>query len=479
MTDDEASWIDQLSAVIAPDRITVNGADLDAHSYDWWPVAVKWRRQGKRPFAPEAVVRPHTIDEVSRVLRWASERGIPVTPWGAGSSVTGAPLAMTGGISLDLLALNRLLVLDETNLLVKVQAGTMGHHLEAELNERGYTLNHSPQSLDRSTVGGWVATRATGQFSSRWGGIEDLLVALTVVLPTGETVASILAPRASLGPDLCQLFIGAEGTLGVVVEVTLKIFPTAPARVFDTLRFPTVAAGLQAMRKIMRAGLRPFLLRFYDEDESRYAVRDAAYSAHFAGCAMFLGSEGLEPVARAEQTACLEICLAEGAELLGPDAALGWMGRRFDFSTVENLLAEPGGVAETIEVAHFWDSIEPTYRALKEALAPLADHVLCHFSHTYPQGTSLYVILLGHTDDDAAAEAGLERIWAVAMEVALGEGAAISHHHGVGLARLPYLHRNLGSGMKVLERIKTALDPAGIMSPGKLGLPKPSQQAPS
>lgn len=474
MINNEASWIDQLSATIAPERVSVDGASLETHSYDWWPVAIKWRQQGKRPFAPQAVVRPHSIEEISQVLRWASERGIPVTPWGAGSSVTGAPLATTGGISLDLSALNRTLVLDETNLLVKVQAGKMGHHLEAELNERGYTLNHSPQSLDRSTVGGWVATRATGQFSSRWGGIEDLVVALAVVLSSGVTVESVFAPRASLGPDLRQLFIGAEGTMGVVVEVTLKIFPIASDRIFETPRFPTVGAGLQAMRNIMRVGLRPFLLRLYDEDESRYAMRDAT----FRGCAMFIGTEGLELIAQAEQKACLEICLAEGAELLGPDAAIGWMGRRFDFATVENLLAEPGGVAETIEVAHFWDGIEPTYQALKEALAPLADQVLGHFSHAYPQGTSLYVILLGRADDAAAAETRLTQIWQVAMEVALHEGAAISHHHGVGLARLPYIQRNLGSGIEVLGRIKTALDPAGIMSPGKLGLLDRHGQAP-
>lgn len=462
----EALSMDQLRDTIPPDRITTEQADLEAHSYDWWPVAAKWRQQGKRPYGPQAVIRPQSVAEISRVLQWASDQGIPVTPWGAGSAVTGAPLATTGGISLDLSGLDRILALDETSLLVKVQAGKLGHHLEEELNGRGYTLNHSPQSLNRSTVGGWVATRATGQFSSRWGGIEELVVALTVVLPSGEVLETVFTPRAAVGPDISQLFIGAEGTLGVVAEVTLKIFPLAETRLFETLRFPSIASGLQAMRKIMRCGLRPFLLRFYDEDEARFAVRDAT----FEGCAMFLGSEGLEGPAHAEQSACLAICLNEGAELLGAAATMGWMERRFDFSTVENLLAEPGGVAETIEVAHFWDGIEPTYDALREALLPLADHVLGHFSHAYPQGTSLYVILLGQVEDAAAAEARLAEIWRTAMEVALREGAAISHHHGVGLARLPYIRRNLGSSMVVLERVKDALDPAGIMCPGKLGL---------
>ena len=405
------AWTEELRALLAPERVSVEEADLAAHSYDWWAVAAKWRQQGKRPCAPDAVVRVTSTLDVSRVLRWAGERRVPVTPWGAGSSVTGAPLPLSGGLCLDLSMMNRLLMLDEVNLMVKVQAGTMGHRLEAELNERGYTLNHSPQSLNRSTAGGWVATRATGQFSSRCGGIEDLLVALTAVLPTGEVVETPLVPRASVGPDLRQVFLGAEGTLGVVTEVTLKIFPMVPAQVFETLSFPTLSAGLTAMRKMMRAGLRPFLLRFYDENESRYAMRDP----DFASCALFLGCEGLEPVARAEFDACLAICQAEGGLPLGPRPAVSWMGRRFDFSLIENILEQPGGVAETIEVAHFWDRIEPTHHALHAALAPLAAEVLGHFSHAYPQGTSLYVILLGQAADAAAAESRLQSIWETAM----------------------------------------------------------------
>jgi alkyldihydroxyacetonephosphate synthase len=463
---DVETWLKELGGQLAPERVSTGAADLDAHSYDWWPVAAKWRQQGLHPYAPAAVVRPVTTDEVSRVLAWANGAGVPVTPWGAGSSVTGAPLAMAGGLSLDLSALNRLLALDETNLVVRAQAGMMGHHLERALNSRGYTLNHSPQSLDRSTVGGWVATRATGQFSSRWGGIEAMVLALTVVLADGTVVQTPLVPRGAMGPDLCQLFIGAEGTLGVVTEVTLRMAPLAEHRGYETLRFPSVTQGLEAMRLMMRAGLRPFLLRFYDNDESRYAMRDAS----FTGCALFLGCEGVAPVARAEFDACLALCEANGGQTLGPAATTNWMERRFDFSLIENILAKPGGVAETIEVAHFWANIESTYRALKAALSPRAGEVLGHFSHAYPQGTSLYMILLGEVETAAEAEARLRQIWAVSMEVALQEGAAISHHHGVGIARLPYIQRSAGTSFAVLERIKVGLDPAGILNPGKLGL---------
>jgi alkyldihydroxyacetonephosphate synthase len=464
----ESALVNELQELLGPAAVSATIEDLALHSFDAWPVATKWRQQGKQPFRPAVVVRPTTVDQVVRLMAWASLRGVPVTPWGLGSAVTGAPLPLRGGIALDMAALSRVLLLDDTNLIVRVQAGKLGLELELELQDRGLTLGHSPQSLDRSSVGGWVATRAAGQFSSRYGNIEDLIVALTVVLPTGELIETPLVPRASMGPDLRHLFVGAEGTTGVVVDVTLKVFPLPEHRRLEALRFETVEAGVGAMRRIMRAGLRPCLVGFYDRDEAPQALQQPA----FDGCAMFLGVEGVRAVAEAEFAAALDICHEHGGRSLGPAAAEAWMDRRFDFSAVENLLATAGGLAETIEVAHFWDQILETYLALKGALTPYADEVLGHFSHVYPQGTSLYLILLGRAEDDAAAEARLRTIWEVAMKVALERGAAISHHHGIGLARLPYIEEALGTGMLALRRVKAALDPEDVMNPGKLGLGK-------
>jgi alkyldihydroxyacetonephosphate synthase len=460
------SWIESLVEEFGPDRILTSDEALAAHSYDTWPIGLKWRQQGKMPYRPEAVFRPESREQVRQLLAWASGKGVPVTPWGAGSGVTGAALPVHGGIILDMSALNRLLFLDEANLLVRVEAGMLGITLEEQLNSRGFTLNHSPQSLSRSTVGGWVATSAMGQFSSRWGGIEDLLAALTIVLPDGQIVETPLAPRMALGPDLKRIFIGSEGTLGVVTDITLKIFPQAEHRIFDTLNFPTVAAGLNAMRKMIQSGLRPFLVRLYDEDESRYLLPEDGATRNI----LLLGFEGLARVAQAEYDAAIEICVAQSGELLGPATALRWMERRFDFSVVESRLKRPQGFAETIEVAHFWEGILQTHHSLKEALAPYADQVLCHFSHVYPQGTSLYTILMGEATDAASAEQQLLRIWEVAMETCLQVGAALVHHHGIGLARQPYLPQALGANLDLFRRVKSALDPAGILNPGKLGV---------
>lgn len=462
----DLSWIEELKALIGDDAVLMDDDTIDLHSYDAWPVAAKWKNQGKRPFAPDVVVQAHSAEQVSNLLQWANERNVPVTPWGGGSSVTGQALPSKGGIVLDTMSMDKVIALSDESLMVKVQAGKYGHKLEAELNARGYTLNHSPQSLDRSTVGGWVATRAMGQFSSRYGGIEDLVVGYTVVLPTGEIVETMSVPRAAVGPDLRHVFMGAEGTLGVVTDVTLKIFPVSEFRLFEAVTFDSVEAGVTVMRQTMRLGLKPFLVRFYDVVEARHAMQDKTFDK----CVMFLGFEGMQTVALAEYTAVMDLCAAEGGEKNGPAPVEAWMGRRFDFSTVENLLAETGGLAETIEIAHFWDGILETYYELKEALAPYAAEVLGHFSHVYPQGTSLYVILLGKDSDDATAEANLLEVWDVAMGICVKNGAAISHHHGSGLARLPYVVDALGSSMPVLQKMKAALDPNDIMNPGKLGL---------
>lgn len=462
----EISWLDGLKTVIGPEKITVDAAAIAQHSYDVWPVAAKWKGQGKQPYKPEVVVRPTSAKEVSDVLKWASASRVAVTPWGLGSGVTGAAIPSRGGISLDVSGMKQVIALDETNLMVKVQGGKLGLELENELNERGYTLNHSPQSLDRSSVAGWVATRAIGQFSSRYGGIEDLAVAFTAVLPTGEIIETKFAPRAAVGPDLRHVFMGSEGTMGVITDVTLKIFPLAEHRIFEALRFDSVEAGATVMRQFMRVGLRPFLVRFYDVDEAKHAMQDKSFDS----CVMFLGFEGVKGVAEAEYNAVMDICAAHGGQKIGPAAVEAWMRRRFDFSTVENLLSEPGGLAETIEISHFWDGILDTYYQLKKALAPYADEVLGHFSHVYPQGTSLYVILLGRVESDAVAEANILKIWETAMNICLETGAAISHHHGVGMARAPYIRADLASSALVLDKVKTAIDPAGVMNPGKLGL---------
>jgi len=455
-----------LGDIVGPSHVHTDAASLDATSHDTWPMTTKWQALGRHPHRAEAVVAVDQPDQIGRILALASAEAVPVTVRALASSVTGQPIPLRGGIVLDVTGLAPEYALDETDLMVTVSANYRGSELEDKLNQAGFTLGHSPQSLLRSTVGGWLSTLATGQFSSLYGGIEDLVVGYTVYLATGEKIDLVAKPRAAMGPDLRQIFIGAEGTLGVITSVTLKIFPLPEAELLGSYVLPSVQAGLGLMRAQAAAGFRPFLLRLYDEVEAKHAMGDP----DFDGCGLFLGTRGVKAMAETEFGLLEQMVLDCGGRPLGPDAAAAWMGRRFDFSSVENRVATVGGIAETIEVAHYWTGIEALYHDLTAALAPLADEVNAHWSHVYPQGTSMYLILFGQLADDEAACRRLDEIWATTMEICLAHGAELSHHHGGGLIRSPYARRSLGSAHLVLAKVKQALDPAGILNPGKLGL---------
>ena len=461
-----AAAITELQLSLDPDQVSTDRDVLDEYSHDCWPLQTKLRMLGLHEHRPDVVVRARSAADVAVVIRVAAVHGIPLTARGLGSSVTGQPLPTRGGVVLDLGQLARVIEIDPVDLTVTVDAGWNGGALEAELNGQGLTLGHSPQSLFRSSVGGWLATAATGQFSSRYGGIEDLVVALQVVLADGQAVTVDGSPRSAVGPDLKRLFIGAEGTLGVITSVTLRVARLPESRLVEAFRLPDIPTCLSVMRAIVQSGQRPSLVRGYDEVEARHAMEDRS----FDGCVLFLGNEGVASVAAAEHGWQREVILRAGGTSLGPDPVTAWLERRFDFSSVERRLALPGGYAETIEVAHTWHHIDDLYNALKARLNPLADEVNGHFSHAYTHGTSLYMIVFGTVESDLAAVDRLRQIWHAAMEVALQHGAVLSHHHGPGLARVQFLREAMGSSFTLLQRVKSSLDPQGLLNPGKLGL---------
>jgi alkyldihydroxyacetonephosphate synthase len=365
------------------------------------------------------------------------------------------------------------LEIDTENGQVKAEAGVLGGELEQALGERGWTTWFSPQSLHRSTIGGWVATGASGQFSSRFGGIEDSIVALTVVLADGREVRLGTPPRGAVGPDLKRLFVGSEGALGIITEVTLRIAPLTPLSGVSAFVLPSVDAGLGVLKQTMQQALRPLVLRLYDEDEARHLV-----GVPLDAPVLLAAFTGIAEVAAAEEAAFRAIVESRGGKDIGPAPAEAWLAGRYDFSRIEALLASPGGYAETIEIAGSWREMPRIHRAMKEALAPLADEVLGHFSHTYSNGTSLYLIVLGRAADDGEAVERLQQVWSIAMEAALASNAVISHHHGLGRARMEYLARQLGEGVHVLDALKNALDPHSILHPGIL-TPVPSRMPPS
>lgn len=446
--------------------VSVEPDVLDAYSHDSWPLQTKMSMASRHELRPEAVVFARSTEEVVRAIKVASTAGIPVTTRGLGSSVTGQPLPQFGGVVLDVSGLTGKPSISTLNLTVTAGAGWNGGDLEAVLREEGLTLGNSPQSLHRSTVGGWVATGASGQLSSRHGGIEDLLLGVEVVLADGSVCSIEAVPRSAMGPDLTALFIGSEGTLGVITSVTLRVSRLPETSLRDAFRFDDLAVALGFIREIAQSDTSPALIRLYDEDEARHVLGDPDH----LGALAFVETQGPDPIAKASHAWYSELARASGGVGMGSSPVDAWADRRYDFSTVERILATPGGYAETIEVAHTWSRVGDLYDALKGALQPLANHVYGHFSHVYGQGTSLYIILLGSADDDETAIQRLEEIWRVAMETCKEQDAILSHHHGAGIARLPYIAEALGAGHSLLSKVKLALDPKRTLNPGKLGV---------
>lgn len=272
------------------------------------------------------------------------------------------------------------------------------------------------------------------------------------------------APRQTAGPDLRHLFIGSEGVMGVVTDVTLRLFELPETRLYETFFFEKIGDGLASIRAIMQRGLQSFLVRLYDADEAPLAMKDDTLRQPV----LFLGCEGPTACAEAELASYPEIFAEAGARPVGPEPVGAWMERRFDVSATEQLLARLGGLAETIKVAVGWDRIGDVYARMRSALTPLVDEVLGHFSHAYSHGTSLYLILLDACDDDAAAEERLLRIWDTAMRECMAAGAAISHHHGIGYARRGVVAPYLGEAYSLIKGVKQVFDPQGILNPGKL-----------
>jgi alkyldihydroxyacetonephosphate synthase len=447
-------------------RVDVSDAALRAHAHDTWPLSLLRLHQGRLRTRPLCVVSPASTEEVAALLRYANDARLPVVPYGGGSGVCGGVLPTPDTIVVDLCQLDQLLELNETALQARVQAGMYGHRFEEALQARGYSMGHWPQSVSLSTVGGWVATRAAGQFSTRYGSIEDMLLGLEAVLADGRIVRVKPTPRRSTGPDLRHLFLGSEGTAGIITEITVKVFPTPESRKLLSFAFPDFDAGLEAIRHIVRDGWRPPVLRLYDAMES---------GRHFGQwqsddrCFLLIVTEGPGGLTAAEAEACQAVCTGHAGEAVGEAPVQHWLAER---NNVPSLLSfiERGFVLDTIEVAVEWDRIHALYGEVCAALRTVKGVIVAsgHSSHSYAQGTNIYFTFVARPDDPAAAEPTYLACWEQAMEATLRVGGTIAHHHGIGRMRTRWMKAEHGEGLSVLRAVQRALDPNRIMNPGAL-----------
>jgi alkyldihydroxyacetonephosphate synthase len=458
--------VDRLRAVCA---VSVDDTDRAEHGRDWWPLAMTWATENAVGALPAVVARPSTTEEVAAVLRVCDEARVPVTASAGRSGVCGAAVPVFGGVVVDLCGLDGIVDVDGDSLVLDVRAGTFGDVLEDALRaEHGVTIGHWPQSIALSTVGGWLACRSAGQYSNRYGKIEDIVTGLDVVLADGRFVRTGGWPAAAVGPDLTQLFVGSEGTLGVITGARLRVHRLPPATWQAAFGFTSFAAGLDACRRIVHRGAPVAVLRLYDTTES---ARNFEIAEHHV---LLVHDEAdpavLEGVRRVVEEEC-----ADAARL---DARLvdRWFSHRNDVAALEALVSR-GFVVDTCEISGRWRELPAIYEAAVAGIlaVPGAMAASAHQSHAYGDGACIYFTFAGQADD---RDAFYRAAWDAATQATLERGGALSHHHGIGVNRDRFMADALGSGLAVLQSVKDALDPNGILNPGKLGLRSPFGSSP-
>ena len=436
---------------------------------------------------PDAVVLPAGAAEVAAVLTACVAHGVAVVPVGGGTSVVGGVRPLRGRfaavVSLDLRRLDRLLDVDRESLTATFEPGVRGPAAEALLAAHGLTLGHFPQSYELATLGGYAATRSAGQASTGYGRFDALVVGLALQTPTGPLVLGRGAASAA-GPDLMAVALGSEGTLGVLTSVTVKVRPVPAVRRYDGLFFRTWAQGCAALRELEQEGLAPDVARLSDPDETRVQLALAgtggvkgrvgravlAARGYRGGCLAVFGWEGTETGVQARRAASLAVAARHGSFVVGRSVGERWEHGRYDGPYLRDDLLDAGVLVETLETSATWAQLPATWAAVRAALAGSLPGavVMCHVSHLYAHGASLYfTVLARRSSEDAVGQ------WQHAKDAAcaaiVASGATITHHHAVGTDHRDWMTAEVGErGVAVLRAVKATLDPTGVMNPGKL-----------
>jgi alkyldihydroxyacetonephosphate synthase len=511
-----------LAGVVGDLRVSTKASDRTVYARDMWPRLLLGLREGKPAgHPPDVVVWPETVDEIAELVRVCRRLHVPLVPYGAGSGVAGGAVPIHGGVTIDLKRLDRVRGLDERDGIVDVEAGMNGERFERDLERRGYTLGHFPSSIYCSTVGGWLAARSAGQMSTKYGKIEDMVAGLTVVTGRGDVIQTGRLGRAGAGPDWTQLLVGSEGTLGIIASARLRVRPQPETRILRGFEFSRIASGLEGIRRVLQRGLRPAVVRLYDEFDSFMALRGkpgaekqhedeslpdmfdaleqiapsrkkklqrgalaavlgrpralnravdvASRTLWRRGCLLIVGVEGSRLRTEAEGRLVFQELARAGGKDLGEEPGVHWYKKRYAVSYRMPKMFEAGAFVDTMEVASTWERLLDLYEGVKAAIGRHA-FVMAHFSHAYPEGCSIYFTFAGRAESRTAAETRYDAIWREGLAAASRAGGTISHHHGVGLMKGPHMAEEHRESFSIYEALRATFDPDGIMNPGKMGL---------
>jgi alkyldihydroxyacetonephosphate synthase len=454
---------------------------------DW--VAI---RSGRIAAFPDGVAYPASVEEVRGWLQYARQAGARLIPYGGGTSVAGhvnPRVQDAPTLTLDLSRLQRLLDLDETSQLATFEAGAAGPELERQLAAHGYTLGHFPQSWELSTLGGWIATRSSGQQSYHYGRIEDLFAGGSI-----ETLAGTLAlpplPASAAGPDLRQMILGSEGRFGVITQGIMRVRKLPEVDQFHGVFFRDWEAGAEAVREIAQADLSVSMLRLSDAQETEATLhlsgkeRLMAFAnlglnglGYRAGRSLLiLGVTGDRAATTFAYDAAAGVCRKHGGLMTGQTIGKAWRKGRFLNPYLRNTLWDLGYAVDTLETALPWSKVPAAATAIKDAIRGALEalnqrvFVFAHLSHVYGDGASIYVTYLWQRSADPDETlAQWKAMKSAASFAIIAHGGTITHQHGVGLDHAAYLKAEKGElGIRMIESIRQSLDPQRILNPGKL-----------
>jgi alkyldihydroxyacetonephosphate synthase len=487
-----------LHAAVGADDVVTDDMDRVVHTYGKGLADLVRVRAGDLPRVPDAVVYPDDEDEVRAVVDAVVDADAVLIPFGGGSNISGSltPPAdeQRPVISLDLGRLNRVLEIDEGSGLARIQAGVLGPDMEEQLNSRGWTTGHQPDSFRHSSLGGWIATRSSGMQSDKYGDIADITRGLRLVQP-GKVVVLRPLPSTSSGPSVREMILGSEGRLGVITEAWVNVHRLPENREIIGYLFPSWDAGMAAMHEISTSDAEPSVTRLSDAPETAFSLATQKKSHGIPGivskvlfdllrrrgwdldriCLSYIGYEGGKAHVSRTMSMVGAIVKKHGGLKLGKGPGALYDQKKFDTPYIRDFLLDVGALGDVSETAAPWARLHELYDATMgaayEAFAKLGvkGFAMCHLSHSYHSGACLYFTFAFPPATDREP---LEQYWVVKRAIQqsfVDNGGTISHHHGVGTDHAHWLEEDISvAGTDMMVGLLTAVDPGRNLNPGTL-----------
>jgi alkyldihydroxyacetonephosphate synthase len=488
-----------LQGAVGAEQLSTDPVDRVVHARGKCLRDLVRHRRGDIGRLPDVVVRPATEEQVESIVRAALEADAVVIPFGGGTNISGSLEAPADEerpiISVDVGRMNRVLAIDSTSRIARVQPGIFGPQLEEQLNAQGWTLGHFPDSFTHSTLGGWIATRSSGMQSDKYGDVADLTRAVRVVTPAG-ILATRPVPHASTGPSVREMVLGSEGRLGVITEATVHVHRLPERRVILGYLFPSWGEALTAMREIAESEASPSVTRVSDGPETQFSfatkkdaslvdrVKSSALKLYLkrrrkfdleAMCLSFIGYEGTKDHVAAQRKLVGDIVRRHGGLSIGSGPGELYDQKKFDTPYIRDYLLDRGALGDVSETSAPWSALPAVYDNVMAAGRGAFDelgvrgYVMCHLSHSYHAGACLYFTFAFKPSGERDSLTEYEVIKSAIQQTFVDSGATLSHHHAVGTEHSRWLEEDISApGVAMLRALFDGMDPGRNLNPGKI-----------